>query len=665
MEEGTLLWQPDSKAVERSKMALFASAWPVALPGLAGVARNDLNRFWELVWTECGVQGERGDGPAFVPPPAGGDLRDAEFFPGASLSLAENLLAGQRRPGAASIALVARREDGLRRTMTWQQLRGEVAALATYLAELGVGAGDRVAAWMPNSAQTLVTMLAANWLGAVFTSTSPDFGVPAVIDRFGQVAPKVLVAADGYCYGGKRIDRLPDLPDLLAGLPGTPTLLVVPELDEADRVRVRTHQLGLDAHLYEDALAAANGRPSPAEPLRQDFDAPGFVLYSSGTTGPPKCIEHRAAGVLLKHLTEHQLHCDIRPGDRVFYYTTTGWMMWNWLITVLASGATAVLYDGSPFHPGPTALWDIAEAEGLTLFGTSAKYLDACAKAGVETTTNHDLSRLRTICSTGSPLSAEGFGYVYRSIKADVHLASISGGTDLCGCFVLGDPTRPVYAGQIQGSALGMDSDVWDSDGRSLADRPGVRGELVCSTAFPSMPLGFVGDAGGRHGAKYDAAYFEGFPGVWTHGDFASRTEQGGFVIHGRSDATLNASGVRIGTAEIYREAEALPEVAEALAVGQEWDGDTRIVLFVRLSPGAELRAGLAAEIRQRLRDRCSPRHVPARIVSVPDLPRTRSGKLAELAVADVVHGRPVRNVGSLANPECLAEFEDRPELAQ
>ena len=442
-------------------------------------------------------------------------------------------------------------------------------------------------------------------------------------------------------------------PSWSSGLPDVQRLVLVPELGDAETVGRRAAELGLDAVLFDDAAA----EPVPVE--RRPFRAPGFILYSSGTTGVPKCIVHSAAGILLKHLTEHRLHCDIKPGDRVLYYTTLGWMMWNWLASALACGATVVLYDGSPFHPGGDVLWDLAQAERLTLFGTSAKYLDAAAKAGLRPALTHDLASLRTITSTGSPLAPAGFEYVYRDVKADVHLASISGGTDLCGCFVIGNPTRPVYAGEIQGAALGLGADVWDESGRSLAGRPDVRGELVCPTPFPSMPLEFFGD----DGSKYRSAYFDRYPGVWAQGDFASRTEHGGFVIHGRSDATLNAGGVRIGTAEIYRQVEQFPQVAEALAIGQEWDGDTRIVLFLRLAGGAVLDEELAAAIRGRLRTECSPRHVPARIVAVADLPRTRSGKLAELAVADVVNGREVRNVGALANPQALALFHGIEQL--
>ncbi|MEI8081116.1 MAG: acetoacetate--CoA ligase, partial [Actinomycetes bacterium] len=534
-----------------------------------------------------------------------------------------------------------------------------------------VGAGDRVAAWMPNVPETMIAMLATASLGATFTSTSPDFGVAGVLDRFGQVEPTVLVAADGYVYANRRHSRLDRLAQIVDGLPTLRAVLVHGELDDepdltwsasgaSDPAVLRwTQALALGRRVAERD-AEADSDPGVHEQLFA-FDQPLYVLYSSGTTGIPKAIIHRAGGVLLKHLVEHQLHCDIRAGDRVFYFTTCGWMMWNWLATVLASGATAVLYDGSPFHPTRDVMWDLVEQESVTLFGTSAKYLDASAKAGAVPIDSHDLTALRTICSTGSPLAREGFEFVYSKVKADLHLASISGGTDLVGCFVIGDPTRPVFAGEIQGPALGMAVDIWDEDGSSLRDVPDQRGELVCTEAFPSMPLGFWNDP---DGSKLAGAYYERFPGVWAHGDFASWTSRGGVVIHGRSDATLNSAGVRIGTAEIYRVVEKLPQVVEALAIGQQWDNDTRIVLFIRLAPGCDLDEALIKTIALQLRENCSPRHVPAKVVAVADLPRTRSGKLAELAVADVVHGREVRNKGALANPESLELFVDLPELA-
>jgi acetoacetyl-CoA synthetase len=650
IEPGQRLWTPSPERVAGTAMTRFRSAVAADLgldlpdsTALHSWSVTDPAAFWEQAWRRLGLVGDRGEGPAIV---AGDSLAETSFFPGATVNVAANVLAG---PDDA-VAVVALDESGGRRTLTRAELRAQAASFAATLRALGVGRGDRVAAWMPNVSETVVAFLGSAMVGAVFSSASPDFGVPGVLDRFGQIAPKVLVAADGYRYGGKAFRRMDRLADVLDGLPERPVTFVVPFLGEGDPASVP------GARPWAEAVAT---RAQP-EYAALPFDHPSVVLYSSGTTGIPKAIVHRGGGVLLKHLVEHQLHCDIRPGDRVLYYTTCGWMMWNWLVSALASGATIVLYDGSPTHPRPDILFEVAAREGVTLFGTSAKFLDASAKSGLRPGRDFDLATVRTITSTGSPLSPEGFGFVYDEVRADVHLASISGGTDIVGCFVLGDPTRPVHAGEIQGPALGLDVDVVDGTGASLAAQPGVRGDLVCRNRFPSMPLGFWGDA---DGGRYRAAYFEANPGIWTHGDFASRTSHGGFVIHGRSDATLNAGGVRIGTAEIYRQVEALPEVTESLAIGQEWDDDTRIVLFVVLAPGAVLDEQLQATIRKRLRDNCSPRHVPARIVAVPDLPRTRSGKLAELAVRDVVHGRSVANAEALANPEALEHLRDRPEL--
>jgi acetoacetyl-CoA synthetase len=557
------------------------------------------------------------------------------------LNVAQNLLRGR---GAA--AVIARDESGGRRQISWDALRAEVGALAAWLADRGVGAGDRVVAWMPNVPETLVTMLAAASLGAVFSSTSPDFGVDGVIDRFGQIEPKVLVATTEYRYGGKAFDCLERLGDIQARLPTLRGTLLV----GADRTAPATTP-------WAEALAFGDGCVPTFE--RMPFDHPWYVLFSSGTTGKPKCIVHRAGGVLLKHLEEHQLQCDVGPNDRFLYFTTPGWMMWNWLASVLASQATVVLFDGSPFYPRPDALWDLADAEGVTLFGTSAKYIDSIAKVRRRPMATHRLDTVRTIVSTGSPLSPESFVYVYDAVKADVHLASISGGTDLCGCFVGSDPTGPVWAGEIQRPALGMAVGVAADDGHLLG--PGEKGELVCTAPFPSLPLGFWGD---DDGSRYRAAYFDKHPGMWSHGDFASWTEHGGIVIHGRSDATLNPGGVRIGTAELYRQVEQMPEVLEALAFARDVRDDVEVVLLVRLNDGITLDSALQKAIRLRIRMGCSPRHVPALIVAVDDLPRTRSGKLAELAVADAVNGRTVRSTEGLADSATLWAAVDRVKAA-
>ena len=628
-------------ATDRSEIvdSVALHAWSVQDPG----------DFWRRMWVYGDVLGEPGD-TAFDE--VDGTVRNARFFPNSSVSYAENALA--HRPGAGPEAIVAITEAGDRRAYTWAQLRAEVAALAAALTADGVLPGDRVAAYMPHVAETMVAFLAANAIGATFTSTSSDFGVDGVVDRFGQTQPTVLVAADGYRYGGKDFDCLDRIASITEQLPSLRRTIVVGVLADAPDVSAIPNGVRWADHLAPHEGAQLRFRRLPG-------DHPIYILYSSGTTGKPKCITHRALGVLLMHLKEHQLHCDIRSGDRVLYFTTCGWMMWNWLVSVLASGATAVLFDGNPAHPSPAALFDVAERERLTLLGVSAKYVDSVHKAGVRPAESHDLSALRTVCSTGSPLSEEGFRWVYQSVKADLHLASISGGTDLCGCFVGGDPTRPVYAGEIQGPALAMAVEVFAVDGNAITE-PGHKGELVCTRPFPSVPLGFWGDDDA--GSKFDAAYFDRFPGVWAQGDFASWTPRGGMIIHGRSDATLNAGGVRIGTAEIYAQVEHIAGVVEAVAVGQEWDDDTRIVLFVKLAEGVLLTDALQAEIRSRLRVNASPRHVPARIAQVTDVPRTRSNKISELAVADAVNGREVRNTEALANPESLAQYRNRPELS-
>ncbi|MFM2079105.1 MAG: hypothetical protein RJA49_2995 [Actinomycetota bacterium] len=647
------LWTPSEDRIARTRMHEFVRSVAVDHPDVADSVDlhewsvRDPGEFWSRMWTYGGVIGEPG---ATVFDPADGSVRYGRFFPESSVSVAENLLAD--RPGAGDEAIVAITEAGDHRSYTWAQLRTEVAALAAALAADGVQPGDRVAAYMPHVAETIITFLATNAIGATFTSTSSDFGTAGVVDRFGQTRPTVLVAADGYRYGGKEFSCLDRIADAVAQLPSVRRTVVVGVLSHAPKISAIPNAVA-----WGDYLEPSRG--VPLEFVRMPGDHPLYILYSSGTTGKPKCITHRSLGVLLMHLKEHQLHCDIHAGDRVMYFTTCGWMMWNWLVSVLGSGATVVLFDGNPFHPSPNTLFDIVQSERLTLLGVSAKYIDSLIKVGLRPRDSYDLGALRTLCSTGSPLSDDGFRWVYDALQPDLHLASISGGTDLCGCFVGGDPTRPVFAGEIQGPALGMAVGVVDDAGTPIT-AAGMKGELVCTAPFPSVPVGFWGDDDGR---KFRAAYFDRFPGVWAHGDFASWTEHGGMVIHGRSDATLNAGGVRIGTAEIYAQVEQLPGIVEAIAVGQEFDHDTRIVLFVRLADGVELTDELQSTIRHRLREHASPRHVPARIVQVSDLPRTRSNKISELAVADVVNGREVRNTEALANPESLDEYRDRPEL--
>ena len=596
--------------------------------------------FWGALFDYTGVLADRGSGAVLVD---GDRMPGARWFPGTRLNFAENLL----RASGDAPAIVAWDERGPRGSLSWDDLRREVARVADGLRDAGVVAGDRVAGFLPNVPAAVVAMLAAASLGATWSSCSPDFGIRGVLDRFGQIAPKVLFTADGYVYAGKTIDSLERVGGILASLPSVQRVVVVPHLSaRPDLSRVR------DAVGYDDF-----GRPAELRFERLSFDHPLYILYSSGTTGTPKCIVHGAGGTLLQHLKEHQLHCDLRPGDRLFFFTTCGWMMWNWLASALASAATLVLYDGSPLHPDEGALWRLAEDAGVTQFGTSPKYLAALAKSGFRPRDRARLPRLRMLLSTGSPLAHEQFDFVHDAIGPQIQLASISGGTDIVSCFALGNPVLPVHRGELQCRGLGMSVEVFDEQGRPLR---GERGELVCTRPFPSMPVGFWNDT---DGSRYRAAYFERFPGVWCHGDYAMLTEHDGVVILGRSDAVLNPGGVRIGTAEIYRQVEKLEEILESLAIGQAWENDVRVVLFVRLRPGVALDAALERRIREVIRTNTTPRHVPARIVAVPDIPRTISGKIVELAVRDVVHGRPVRNTDALANPDALEHFRDLPEL--
>ena len=618
-----------------SFMQYCSSAYGVSLSDFARLhawSIAERAHFWTAVWDFCGVKGSRG-ARALVD---GDDMLEARFFPEAELNFAENLLS--RR--GASDALIFRGEDKVRDRWSWDRLRDEVSRLQQAYRAMGIAKGDRIAAMMPNVPETIACMLAAASIGAIWSSCSPDFGEQGVMDRFGQIEPKLFIACDSYWYSGKRQDIAGKIGAVTKRL-GVPALIVGYAGDAAG-----VAAMVAGATTWEAFLSPFTQRE--VDYVALPFAHPLFILFSSGTTGVPKCIVHSTGGTLLQLVKEHRLHCGVVPGDRVFYFTTCGWMMWNWLTAGLAAGATLCLYDGSPFAPDGNVLFDYAAEEQFAIFGTSAKYLDAVRKSGLVPAMTHDLSKLRLITSTGSPLSPEGFSFVYEGIKADVQLASISGGTDIVSCFVLGNPLQPVWRGEIQGPGLGLAVDVWNEEGVPVRRE---KGELVCTKAFPSMPVMFWNDPGR---VKYRAAYFERFDNVWCHGDFAEWTEHGGLVIHGRSDATLNPGGVRIGTAEIYNQVEQMAEIAEALCIGQEWEDDVRVVLFVRLAPGQDLTEELIQSIKSRIRSGATPRHVPAKIIAVTDIPRTKSGKIVELAVREVVHGRAVRNKEALANPEAL-----------
>ncbi len=617
------LWQPHltgTSAVERLQVKVGVQSysqlheWSITDPGA----------FWSQAWVDCAIIGEKGSQFYLE----GSDFISSKFFADAKINVAENLLS---KGEDDEIAIVTIAEDGQREEISWMALRNKVAATTAAMRAEGIVAGDRVAAWVPNVAETIIYALGALSIGAVVSTASPDFAPHAVEDRFGQIEPKLLLAADSYQYNGKLFDCSAKSLEIQSLLPSLTRTIQIKD--------------------FESWIAPFSG--ATLDFTRLPFDHPGFVLFSSGTTGKPKCIVHSGAGVMLKALAEQLYQFEISKGQKVFFFTTCGWMMWNWLTMALGGGATIYLFDGAPMSPTPTRLFDIAENEKLDFFGVSAKFIDSAHKEGLQPINTHDLSHLKVIGSTGSVLSPESFDYVYSSIKKDVHLASMSGGTDICGCFLAGIPTEPVYRGELQGPCLGMATDVFNAQGKSAAIDE--KGELVCTVPFPSKPLGFWAD---ENDEKYKAAYFEGFPGVWTHGDFASKSLTGGFTLFGRSDATLNSKGVRIGTAEIYRVVETFPQIQESMAVSQDWDNDTRVVLFVVLRAGFEFNEALEKEIKTALRTQASPRHVPDLILVAPELPRTKSNKLVELAVTDVINGREIRNRDALANPDSLDWFK-------
>ena len=647
------LWQPSAERIARSQLAQFTAFVKARFPEAEVSDYQQLHQwsitatedFWRSIWDYCDVISSQSSERVVTDRDR---MPGASWFPEAQLNFAENLL---RRRGD-STAIVSLLENGGRSEVSFDALYAQVAALSAALKSHGVVAGDRVAGFMPNVTETVVAMLAATSLGAVWTSCSPDFGFQGVMDRFGQVKPKVLFAADGYYYNGKSHDSLAEVRQLAEEIESLEHVVIVglvsptPNLSGIRGARSYTNRC---REFTDTAVIQFAQLP---------FNHPLYIMYSSGTTGVPKCIVHSAGGTLLQHLKEQQLHCDVQPEDRLFYFTTCGWMMWNWLVSGLASGATLILYDGSPMAGDGRVLLDAIDRERISIFGTSAKFISGLEKAGVKPLETHALSSLKTLLSTGSPLSHESFEYVYRDVKPDVLLASIAGGTDIISCFVGGCPTRPVYTGQIQCRALGMAVEFWDAQGHAL---PEGKGELVSYKPLPSMPIGFWNDT---DGAKYHKAYFAQFENVWCHGDYGELTAQDGAIIHGRSDAVLNPGGVRIGTAEIYRQVERLDQVVESIAIGQEWQDDVRVVLFVVLREGQVLSDDLTHSIRSTIRQHATPRHVPAKIIQVSEIPRTLSGKIVELAVREVVHGRPVNNSDALANPEALANFKDLHELA-
>ncbi|WP_315927587.1 acetoacetate--CoA ligase [Mesorhizobium sp. SP-1A] len=645
------LWAPSPAAVRHTAMDAFQTA-AAAVGGHDMASYGDLHcwsvddrsAFWSLVWDYCGIIGDKGarvlsDGAA---------ITKARFFPDARLNFTENLL----RSDGASEAIVFRAENGETRRVTREELRGTVSKIRQFLVEGGLREGDRVVAVMPNLPETIAVMLAVASLGAVWASCSPDFGAQGILDRFQQVEPVFLVSCDGYYYNGKRHQLRDKIAEVAASIPSLKQTIIVDFIGEAEAASAAI----ANSTTLERIIEGRKDRQIVYE--RFPFSQPLYILFSSGTTGKPKCIVHSAGGTLIQHLKEHRLHCDIHSGDRLFYFTTCAWMMWNWLASALASGATLMLYDGSPFHPNGETLFKYAQEERITHFGTSAKFIESVKKGGIEPGKCFDLSKLRVLMSTGSPLSIDSYAFVYEAIKPDIHLVSMSGGTDIVSCFVLGAPILPVWAGEIQAAGLGMAVEVWDDDAKRIWQQ---KGELVCTSAFPSMPLGFWND---KDGQKYLETYFSRFDNVWCHGDFAEQTSHGGFVIHGRSDTTLNPGGVRVGTAEIYNQIDKMVEIADAVCVGQDFDGDVRVVLFVRLSDNCVFDQDLVARIKARIRQGATPRHVPSKIVAVAEIPRTKTGKIAEIAVRDTIHGRVVRNVEALANPESLKLFESLAELS-
>ncbi len=642
-----VLWRPSSKIKEESNLNQFIKNFVDEFKNQSDVKYEELwkwsiekpEKFWDSIWDYSNVLGEKGE----ILLKDKDKMPGARFFPNAKLNYTENVLKNKNEP----LAIISEREDGLKSKISTLELKDKVLKLAGWLKENGISKGDRVCAYMPNCPETIITMLATASLGAVFSSCSTDFGVAGVLDRFQQIEPKILVTVDGYLYNGKAIERHEEVHQIVQGLKTLQNVLILKYLNE-NHLKYSFSYKDFDS-VY---------RSKPLENFTKvNFNDPLYIVFSSGTTGAPKCIVHGVGGVLLQHAKEHKLHANIHKGDRVFYFSTCGWMMWNWLLGALFSEATIILYEGSPFYGGPNKLWNFAEKEKINLFGTSAKYIDAVRKSGYKPNKHNQLKFLKCLCSTGSPLSPESFDFINKFISSEMQIGSISGGTDILSCFVLNNPLDEVISGEIQCRGLGMAVDVFDEEGNSVTDTPG---ELVCTKPFPSMPIMFWNDPDGK---KYQEAYFDYYPNVWRHGDWTKLTKRGTLVIFGRSDATLNPGGVRIGTAEIYKVVESFEEILESIVIGHEWEDDIRIVLFVKLKEKISLDEKLKTEIKNKLRQLVSPRHVPAKILSVVDIPRTRSGKITELAVRDVIHGKKIKNIEALSNPEALDLFKDLSEL--
>ncbi|PMN69489.1 acetoacetate--CoA ligase [Enterovibrio norvegicus] len=646
------LWRPSTTRVANANLTEFMDTvnrqYSLKLTNYDQLYQWSIDHsdaFWQTLWSFASVVGDMGE--RIVERAPDFPNKDSRWFPDAKINFAENLLQWAKdMPN--NEAIVFSGEDEHATSITWAELVQQTSGVAAYLKECGVEQGDVVAGYLPNIAQTVVAMLATASLGATWTSTSPDFGVDSVLDRFGQTKPKVLFTTDGYHYNGKTHDNLVKAREVREGVDSIAHLVVIPFVG------------GATLNADETCFNAILKKPAPELTFtRVDFNSPLYVLYSSGTTGKPKCIIHSVGGMLLNHLKEHQLHSDVKAGDRVFYFTTCGWMMWNWMASALASGATLILFDGSPFYPDAGVLWRLTDNQRVTLFGTSAKYLEAQEKQAYLPMDEHKLSTLKTLCSTGSVLAPEQFDFVYDNIKKDVQLSSIAGGTDICGCFVLGSPISPVYRGQSQVRGLALDVEVFNNEGKPVQAE---KGELVCCNSFPNQPVGFWNDPDGK---RYHNAYWGKIDDIWFHGDYVELTQQNGMVFFGRSDAILNPGGVRIGTAEIYRHVNQLDEIIDSVVIGQEWQNDVRVVLFVKLKPGIDLNDNLERKIRTTIRTSCTPRHVPAKIIPITDIPRTKSGKLAEIAVRDVVHGRAVAQLSALDNPESLDQYNHRPELQE